>query len=80
MYEQNPDVFMRFRKIFPHHICFEEQCKGKAFGNDFVLLLVYTEESENCDIKQKHYHLQESSSRLQQRGKGYAVPSLYSTF
>ena len=45
-----------------------------AFGS-------HSEESEYCDLQRKHHHLLlESRSKIQKRGKGYAVPCLYTTF
>ena len=82
MYEQTPEFFMKSRKNFRYHICLEEPRVGRDFENDiFYAFGSHSEESEYCDIEQKHYHLLlESSSKFQKRGKGYAVPCLYSTF
>ena len=82
MYEQTPEFFMKFRKNFRYHICLEEPRVGKDFENDICYAFgLHSEESEYCNIEQKHYHLLlESSSKFQSRGSGYAVPCLYSTF
>ena len=81
MYEQTPEFFMKFRKNFDYHICLEEP-RVEKFENDICYAFgLYSGESEYCDIEQKYYHLLlESSSKFQKRGRGYAVPCLYSTF
>ena len=83
MYEQRPEFFMKFRIKFRYQICLEEpRGSGGYFGNKICYAFhLHSEESEYCDIEQKHYHLLlESSSKFQKRGREYAVPCLNSTF
>ena len=71
MYEQTPDIFMKFRKNFRYLICLEQPRVEKDFENDICYAFgLHSEESEYCDIEQKHYNLLESSSKFQKQGKG----------
>ena len=82
MYEQTPEFCMQFRKHSRYHVCLEELRVGKDLENEICCVLgLHSEESEYCDIEQKHYHLLlESSSKFRKPGKGYDVQCLYSTF
>ena len=80
LYQQTPEFFMKVGKNFSYHICLEGPRVGKDFENDICYALgLNSEESEYCDIEQKHYLLLESSSKFQNRGRRYAAPFLNST-
>ena len=47
MYEQTPKFFLKFRKNFRYHSCFENRLRGKIPKTTSVMLLVYTLKKAN---------------------------------